>query len=183
MAKARIKREFNVETGIMAFTELASSERLECDLNALYPGYADMTEIAKRGVGHFVNAKCGDSAADPTNPAIPQIRGTWDLLVGSAGDGSDGVWSSRGDGTGGTKQTDLAVAVFTVMSTQGDDVTQESVNEAVAGWDDDRKKSVRADPRVKREVEKIRTQRQVARDKASAKAAKAAAGDATPLTL
>lgn len=182
MAKARIKRESNVETGTQTFTELATSEILVCDAHALYPGYDDMSPVAKRGVLHFLNAKCGDSAADPSEPAIPQITDTWNALVGPAGDGSDGVWSQRGDGTGGVKQTDLASAVFNVLTGQGDEVTQESVNEAVSGWDDDHKKATRNDPRVKREIERIRTARQQARDKASAKAAKSAE-DQGPLTL
>lgn len=169
MAAKRIDRNINLDAGIVTFTELSTAETLACNIAELFPMYGDFTETQKRMVAHAINAKCGDSASSPNDPAIPQIRDTWNMVL--AGD-----WSARGDG-GGTKQSDLALAVFATMVARGNDVTQDAVNDAVSGWTDDAKKAARNDTDVKRELSKIKTQRQVARDKAAAKAAKT--GDKT----
>jgi hypothetical protein len=175
MAKARIKRAVDVDAGTVTFTELATAESFAADLRVLYGDLWDsMSETQKRLVLHGANAKFGDSASDPAEPAIPQIKTTYDNVVG-------GVWSARGEGSGEPRMTDLPVAVFNVMSREGQDVTQAAVTEAVANWDDDKKKAVRADPRVKAEIDRLREDRAREKRKASEKAAKAAAG--SPLTL
>lgn len=185
MAKKRIERKIDTEAGTVTFTELSSAETFVADFAAMYGDlWPMMNEIQKRLILHGGNAKDGDSAADPTNPAIPQIAATHiNMVGGGAGNGSDGVWSSRGDGTGGVKQTDLASAVFAVMVAQGDDTTQEKVNEAVSAWDDTKKKDVRGDPRIKKEIEKLKKARQDERTKAADKAAKATSAESGPLTL
>lgn len=171
MAKKRIDRNIDTDAGVVTFTELASGESLVCDLNVLFPAYAEMTDIQKRLVAHAVNAKVGDSAADPTKDTIPQLRATYETLVG-------GAWGSRGDGSGGggKRITDLVTAVFNVMLPDQPSLTEEAVAEAVANWSDDKKKEVRDDPRVAAELESIRTERAKARLKAKKAAAKEATG-------
>ena len=174
MAKKRIDRKFNVETGVQTFTEVASNDAVECDAHKLYPMYDEFNEIQRRGVGHFLNAKCGDSAADPSAPAIPQITKTWENL-------QNAIWAERAMGEGSVRITDLAKAIANVMTAAGKETEEKEVAAAMADWDDEKKKSYRDDPRVKAELEKIRAQR--ARDRAREADKAAKEGDLAELTL
>ena len=53
MAKKRIDRKFDVETGIMSFKELASDETLACDANKIFAFYCmtNRSEDQARRVG------------------------------------------------------------------------------------------------------------------------------------
>ncbi len=175
MAKKRIDRKFDVETGIQTFTEVASNESIACDLHKLFADYDSFNELQKRVIGHAINAKCGDSAADPSEPAIPQITKTWDNLLA-------GTWAERASGEGAVRVTDLAQAIANVMTAAGKEVTEKDVAASMADWDDDKKKSYRADDRVKAQLEKIRDQRQRERTKDAAAKAKEAT-DLPELTL
>ncbi len=192
MAKARIKREVNIETGVVTFTELATGDVILCDANVLYPMYDTFNDIQRKGVGHFINAKCGDSASDPLTPAIPQIKATWAAICGTVGDGSDGIWSQRGDGVGGAGITDTVTAVHRVLVALGNEVAVEDVATAVASWkelpptDAGAEKGYKtlfdektADTRVKSAKAELRKERAALRAKGLAKEAKTVTDDFT----
>ena len=174
MAKKRIDRKKDVEAGTLTFTEVASNEAHTVDATALFPMYGDFNEVQKQLVLHAINAKVGDSAADPSEPAIPQIAKTAENLT-------NGVWAERATGEGSVRVTDMAQAIANVMTAAGNEVTEKDVATAMAEWDDDKKKAYKADPRVKSELEKIRAARATARSKEAGKEAKEAELEALSL--
>lgn len=165
MAKKRIDRKFDVETGVHTFTELATEESLQCDVTRIFPNYAEMSEVGKRLVGHAINAKVGDSAADPEKPTMEQLRATWDTLL-------DGKWTSRGDGTGvGGRISDVVTALFNLAIAAGKEVTEQAVADWYGGKSDDEKKTWRNKADVQLEVQNIRDKRAKERKKALQKKA------------
>ncbi len=186
MAKARIKREQNVDAGTVTFTELATGDQLVCDASVIYPMYPDFDDIQRHGVTHFINAKCGDSASDPLTPAIPQIKAIWESLTVAK------VWSQRGEGTGIGGITDTVTAVHRVLVALGNKVEVEEVASAVATWkelpptEDGEAKGYKnlfdektADDRVKLAKAELRKERAAQRAKDLAKKAKATTSDFT----
>ena len=165
MAKA-LKRELNIETGIATFTEVANGEVLECDVNRIFPMFADFNELQKRLVMQTVNNKVGDSGADKDKPKIPQLRETWDNLL-------EGKWTGRGDGTGGGggRISDVVTALFNLMTTAGKDATEQQVAEWFAGLSDEEKKDWKTRASVQVEVQNIRDKRNAERKKALKKKA------------
>ena len=158
----------------MTFTEVASNDAHVVNVAALFPMYGDFNDVQKQLVLHAINAKVGDSAADPSEPAIPQIAKTSENL-------SNGVWAERASGDGAVRITDLAKSIANVMTAAGNETEEKQVAAAMADWDDDKKKAYRDDPRVKAEMEKIRAQRARDRAKEADKAAKD--GNLAELTL
>ena len=152
MAKKRIDRKKNSEDGTVVFTEVATNDSLTCNAADLFPDYAKFNDVQKQTVLHAINAKCGDSAADPTNPAIPQIENTWKNLL-------DGTWAERSTGEGSTRLTDFDAAMATVMTAGGNDVTAKDIAAARETWSEEKFESYKIDPRVVAEVKKIQAQR------------------------
>lgn len=174
MAKKRIDRKKDLDAGTVTFTEVASNESHTVELKSLFPMYNDFNDVQKQLVLHAVNAKVGDSAADPSEPAIPQIAKTAENLL-------EGKWAERASGDGAVRITDLAKAIANVMTAEGKPTEEKDVATAMADWDDDKKKSYRDDHRVKAEMEKLRAVR--ARDRAKEADKIAKAGDLAELTL
>ena len=180
MAKARIKRDKDWEGGRVTFTEIASGDTFVADVTQFFPNFAGLSEVAKRLAVHSVNAKVGDSASDPDDPAIPQIKSTYDELVA-------GTWSQRGEGGGGSRITILSEAVYNIMVRYGKTMpdgnapTLEAVGEIVSDWLDEKKKEYRVRKDVNAEMLEIRNARDAAKLKAARKAVKDA--DLPELTL
>ncbi len=157
MAKKRIDRKKNIDDGTVVFTEVATNDALTCNAAELFPDFGKMNTVQKQTVLHAINAKCGDSAADPTEPAIPQIENTWKNLL-------TGTWAERSTGEGAGRITDLAKAIANVMTAAGNEVSEKEVATAMVEWDDEKKTSYKNDPRVQAEIKRLQAAR--ARDRA-----------------
>lgn len=166
MAQKRIDRKRDYEAGTITFTVLDTGEQLVCDIAQLFPGYADFSPVAKHLAVHSVNAKVGDSAADPKEPAMAAMTTTWDQLVA-------GEWSSRGEGgAGGTRITVLAEAIAQV---KGLDVAE--VAARLADLDDETKKGLRKNAKVKAAIASIQAARAKVKAKTAGKEAEGAEDD------
>ncbi len=195
MAKARIKREKNWAAGNVTFTDIGSGDTLTCDCEDLFTFYGMdvaaaiaylesiedretpvLNEVQKRGICHLINAKVGDSAADPNDSAVDQMNVTWDALKA-------GNWSTRGDGTGaGGRISDVIAALFNLAVQNGQDVTESQVADWFNGLPDDgdeSKKSWKSRADVGVEIQNIRD----ARAKARKAKLKAKAKTETPFNL
>lgn len=156
MAKKRINRD-KTETGV-TFTVIETGETLTCDVSAL------PKEIIPNLLVHAINAKVGDSAADPTQNALEAMTNTWNQLV-------EGIWNAKGSGGSGPKVTQLAEALSRVTGQDMDTVTAK-----LADMTDEQKKGLRKHAQVKAalsEISKERAAEKAKRDKAQAKEAKA----------
>ena len=165
MSGKRIDRKKDVEAGTVTFTEVASNDSLVCDAATLFPDYAKFNEVQKQTVLHAINAKAGDSAAAPGEPAIPLIKKTWDNLVA-------GIWAEHSTGEGVGRITDLAKVIANVMTAAGNEVSESDVAKAMVEWDDDKKTSYKNDPRVQAEIKRLQAARARDRAKEADKAAK-----------
>lgn len=162
MAKKRIDREKNIESGTVTFTVIETGAKLECDVTKLFPQYADFSEVQRQAVIHAINAKVGDSAANPKEDALTVMTSTWENVL--AGD-----WNVRGTGEGSTRTTLLAEAVQRVTGQEMDAVT-----EKLNSMSDEEKKALRDHAAVKAMMTTIKAERAQAAAKAAAKAAKSA---------
>ncbi len=167
MAQKRIDRKKDYEGGTVTFTVLETSEQLVCDVAQLFPSFDKLPSIAKHLAVHAVNAKVGDSAADPKlDNAIAAMQITWDQLVA-------GEWSARGEGgAGGARITVLAEAIAQVKNM---DVAE--VAATLATLDDEKKKGLRKNARVKAAIASIQAARAKAKAKAAGKEAEGAEED------
>lgn len=165
MAQKRIDRKKDFDAGVVTFTVLDNGEQLVCNLADVAPGFDKMPAITRHLLVHAVNAKVGDSAADPKEAAMVAMITTWDQLV-------KGEWSARGEGTGGARVTVLAQAIAKVK-----DKTVEEVAARLAELDDDTKKGLRKNPRVAAAIAEINADRAKAKAKASKKSAEGATDD------
>lgn len=165
MAKKRINREKNVETGVVTFTNIADGQTVECDVKQIFPQYAELSDVQRQAVMHAINAKVGDSAADPNADAVEAMKSTWANLV-------NGEWNTRSAGEGGTRITQLAKALQRVTGKDMDAVVAR-----LSEMDDEQKKDLRKHPQVAAAIDEIKLEEQ--REKA--KKAKAAAKDADQL--
>ncbi len=161
MPQKRINRKKDYETGVVTFTVMESGEELVCEVEKVFPGYGKMTSIAQHLAVHAVNAKVGDSAADPNSgSSLAAMTTTWDQLV-------SGEWSARGEGgSGGARVTVLAEAIAKI---KGLDVAE--VAAKLAEYDDETKKGLRKNAKVKAAIAEIQATRTKAKAKAAAKAA------------
>lgn len=150
MAKKRINREKNFENGTVTFTVIETGQSLVCDLSKVPQA------IQNHLLVHAINAKVGDSAADPNTDALEAMQKTWEQLCA-------GEWNARGTGEGTAKTTMLAEALARVS---GKDL--DAVNEKLSGMSDEEKKDLRDHPAVKAAMAEIKLERQ----KAAAKKAK-----------
>ena len=156
MAKMRIKREKNFDGGSVTFTVLETGKTLTCDVK-------DVPEtIIGSLLVHAINAKVGDSAADPNADAMEVMTATWKQLC-------EGTWAARSGGDGAGKTTQLAQALVRVT---GEDL--EAVNAKLADMSEDQKKDLRKHEQVKAAIDAIKLENQQAAAKKSAATAKGA---------
>ncbi len=166
MAQKRIHRDKDNDGGKVTFTVLESGEVLECNVGEIFPGFKDLSSVAKRLAVHAVNAKVGDSAADPKEPAYEAMKTTWDQLVA-------GEWSTRGEGgAGGARVTVLAEAIAQVKGLDVADVAAR-----LAELDDDTKKGLRKNAKVAAAIATIQAAKAKAKAKAAGKEAEGAEDD------
>lgn len=161
MAKARIKREKDFDNGNVTFTVLESGATLECKISDL------PQEIITKLAIHGMNAKVGDSAADPNTDALEQMTSVWEQLKA-------GEWNVRSGGDGSPRVTQLAEALVRATGQN-----METVVSKLGEMSDDQKKDLRKHPDVAAAIEDIKLEKA----KAKAKAAKAAAGQGEALSF
>lgn len=155
MAKQRIKREKNFDTGHVKFTVIETGADFEINVN-------DLPEDIKTSLlVHGVNAKVGDSAADPKVDAMEAMQGTWEQL-------KSGVWAARSSGDGSARITILAEALQKVTGQE-----LEAVQAKLADMSDEEKKDLRLHGQVKSAIADIKAEKAKAAAKSAAKDAKA----------
>lgn len=154
MSKKRINREKDFEKGVVVFTHLESGKSLTCNISEV------PSSIHNSLLVHAVNAKVGDSAADPNVDAMAAMEATWAQL-------KEGVWAARSGGEGAGKTTQLAQALCKVT---GEDM--EAVNAKLDSMSDEEKKDLRKHAAVKAAIDAIKLENQQAAAKKSAAEAK-----------
>lgn len=165
MAKARIKREKDVEAGTVTFTEIESGKTVTADVKELFPDYANMSDVQRQTILHAINAKVGDSAASPDTNAIDAMQSTWDQVKG-------GTWNARGTGEGSARVTVLAEAVAALR-----DMPVEEVVSRLADMSKEQKDNLAKHGQVEAKMKEIKAKRAAE----AAKKAKASAKDEAPL--
>ena len=156
MAAKRIDRKIDPASGDVTFTVVGTGETLTVNAKAL------SIDIQTRVVMHGLNAKVGDSAADPNVDAMKQLVSTWDQLVA-------GSWNTRGGG-GGPRVTVLAEAMFEVQS--GDLTLDQIVDRLEAMSKEQRRDIPKKYAKVHAAMTEIKSKRAVEKSKAATKAAK-----------
>ena len=159
MAAKRIDRKIDVETGNVTFTVVETGKVLVVNANDL------SEDIRNRVLMHGLNAKVGDSAADPEGDAFDLLASTWNQL-------KDGTWNTRGSGGAGPRVTVLAEAMF---ATQNGELTLDDIVDRLEAMSKEQRRDIPSKyARVKSAMEEIKAKR--ATEKAKF-AKKAAAGD------
>lgn len=163
MAKARIKREQDVENGAVKFTVLESGKTLNAALGDL------PQEMVNRLALHGLNAKVGDSAASPEVDALEAMTDTWNSL-------KSGVWAQRAGGGGGPRITQTVKVLHRVEEKQAKaqkraPKTLEEITAWVADQDDEKLKAIRKHPdyqaaKVELEQEMVKAKQKEAKDAA-----------------
>ena len=151
MAKQRIKREKGFDTGKVKFTVIETGEDFEVDVSDL------PDDIKTSLLVHGVNAKVGDSAADPKVDAMAAMKATWAQL-------KDGTWAARAAGDGSGRITVLAEALQKVTGK-----SPEEVQEKLADMTDEEKKDLRNHAQVKSAIADIKAEKAKAAAKIAAK--------------
>ena len=155
MAAKRIDRQIDVETGNVTFTVMDSGKALVVNASEL------SEEIRTRVLMHGLNAKVGDSAADPEVDAFTQLVSTWDQLVG-------GTWNVRGSG-GGSRVTVLAEAMFAI---QNGDLTLDDIVDRLEAMSKEQRRDIpKKYAKVKLAMDEIKLKRASEKTKLSKKAA------------
>ena len=112
---------------------------------------------------HGLNAKVGDSAADPDADAFTQLVSTWDQLVG-------GTWNVRGSG-GGSRVTVLAEAMF---ATQNGSLTLDEIVDKLDAMSKEQRRDIpKKYAKVNAAMTEIKSKRATEKSKAAKKAAAA----------
>ena len=159
MSAKRIDRKIDLEAGTVTFTVVATGETLVADQSKL------PSDMHMRAVLAGLNAKVGDSAADPNVDAFTQMTAIRDQLEA-------GNWNARGGDGGASRVTLLAEAMFAVQ--KGDLTLDDMVDRLDAMTKEQRKAIPLTYVKVKSAMEEIKAKR--ASEKAKV-AKKAAAGD------
>lgn len=126
MAKAKINRVHDAESGVSTFTMVESKELVECNSIVLLGpvGVVPTAEVLKRNaeywsklplivrrlVQHGINAKVGDSASDPKD-GIKVMQTAWQGLV-------EGKWSQGGGRGASLDPLDVAIKTETIKQIQ-----------------------------------------------------------------
>ena len=154
MAAKRIDRKIDVDTGDVTFTIVETGKTLVCNANEL------SDELQTRVKMHGINAKVGDSAADPEADAYAQLVSVWDQLKA-------GAWNVRG--SAGPRVTVLAEAMF---SAQNGNLTLDDVVDKLDAMSKEQRRDIpKKYAKVKSAMEEIRAQRATEKSKAAKKAA------------
>ena len=162
MAKRRIDRTINVETGDITFKVLESGAELVVNGSEL------SAAMIGRAVLHGLNGKIGDSAANPEVDALVAMTTVWDQLKADE-------WTARG--TGAPRVTVLAEAVASVT---GQDVGA-VVDKLEAMSVEDRRELPKKYAKIKAAMDQIKADRAKAAAKVSDKAAKGSDEDLSAL--
>lgn len=167
MAQKRINRVIEQKdgkfTGNVIFEILATGDKITASAQKLLGKDAKFGELpvsAQRMLLHGMNAKYGDSAADPNADAAAQIKATIEQVEG-------GIWATKGSGGGGPKVSMLAEALQRVTNQPLD-----AVVDRVDSMSDEEKKELRNHPAVAKASADIRAERAAEKAKAKAAAAK-----------
>ena len=134
---------------------VGTGEVLIVNANELSP------EIQTRISTHGLNAKVGDSAADPEVDAMTQLVSTWDNL-------KSGTWNTRGSGSG-PRVTVLAEAMFVAQN--GDLTLDQIVDKLDAMSKEQRRDIPKKYAKVKSVMEEIKAKRATEKAKVAKKAA------------
>lgn len=110
MSKKRIDRKVNVESGAVTFTVLDTGKVLAANIS----DFPDA--IVRRLVLHGINAKVGDSAANPDVDAYEALSSTLEQLKA-------GTWNVKGAG-GASRVTILAEAIARVKNKSTEEVME-----------------------------------------------------------
>ena len=157
MAAKRIDRKIDVVTGDVTFTVVDTGKFLVVNASEL------SDDIRTRVLMHGLNAKVGDSAADPEADAFTQLVSTWDQLKA-------GTWNTRGGG-GAARVTVLAEAMF---ATQNGDLTLDEIVDRLEAMSKEQRRGIpQKYAKVKASMEEIKAVRATAKSKAAKAAAKA----------
>jgi len=149
MAKKRIDRSIDLANSTVTFTVMDTSESLSARV-ADFPA-----DIVNRLILHGINAKVGDSAADPTVNAFDALKSTVEQLIA-------GTWNVRGSG-GGPRVTVLAEALSQVTGQPLDAV----VDKLDAMSPEERKALPKKYAKVDAAMKKIAADRATAKAKAA----------------
>lgn len=152
--KRRIGREINDTTGLVTFTVLDGGATLVVDPKK-YPA-----AIQARLLAHGVNAKVGDSAADPEEDAMEALTATHEQLLA-------GNWAQHGGGGGGPRLGELIAAIVTVTGQPED-----KVRAKVEKMTDDERAEARKHPQIAAAMAKAAAEKAAARAKDLAKGTK-----------
>ena len=155
MSAKRIDRNIDVETGNVTFTVVGTGEVLTVNANEL------SKEVQTRVMMHGLNAKVGDSAADPEANAMTQLISTWEQL-------KSGTWNVRG--SGGARVTVLAEAMFEAQT--GDLTLDQIVDKLEAMSKEQRRDIPKKYAKVHAAMSEIKSKRATEKSKAATKAAK-----------
>ena len=156
MAAKRIDRKIDTVTGNVTFTIVETGKSLVVNANDL------PEEIRTRIILHGLNAKVGDSAADPDVDALEQLVSTWDQLLA-------GTWNVRGGG-GAARVTVLAEAMF---ATQNGTLTLDEIVDRLDAMSKEQRRDIpKKYVKVRASMEEIKAKRATDKSKLAAKAAK-----------
>jgi len=172
MGQKRIDRKLDLAVGSVTFTNLENGETATHSVDDVFgSGAWEMLkalkngEMAQRAMLHSLNAFGGDAAADKTIDAIVAINARVQSV-------KDGNWTMKGSGGGGPHPTVLAEAIAKVKGLDVDEVAAK-----LADLDDETKKGLRKNPRVKAAIAEINAKRAKDKAKAAGKEAEGAADD------
>ena len=150
MSAKRIDRKIEIENGNVTFTVLATGKELVVNANEL------SEDIRNRILMHGLNAKVGDSAANPEVDAFAQLVSTWDQL-------KEGTWNTRGGG-GAARVTVLAEAMFAV---QNGDLSLDAIVDQLDAMSKEQRRDIpKKYAKVKASMEEIKTARATVKSKA-----------------
>lgn len=149
MARKRIDRKKDFEKGTVIFTVVESGITLECNIKELDP------EMVHKLAVHGLNAKVGDSAADPNVDPLTAMQVAWEQLL-------RGEWSVRGEGSGAKLEEALAMVT-------GKDLAE--VTRRVASLSAEEKKAFRKNAKVDAAMKQITAAQAKARAEKAANAA------------
>ena len=156
MAAKRIDRNIDLEAGTITFTVVESGQSVTVNAGEL------SEDIRTRVLMHGLNAKVGDSAADPEVDALTQLASTWDQL-------REGVWNTRGGG-GAARVTVLAEAMF---EAQTGDLTLDQIVDRLDAMSKEQRRDIPTKyAKVHAAMTEIKSKRATEKAKAATKAAK-----------
>lgn len=166
MAKKRIDRTVDVDKASVVFEVLSGPDKgnkITCGVDTIglqVDTFKKLPPMTQRCILHGLNAKVGDSAADPTEVASDVMKDVMQQL-------KSGQWASRTAGSG--PRTTILIEALKVLTKQ----TDEAIEKRLDSMSDEEVKALKAQPNVASEMKSIEAKRAVER---AAEAKKAAEG-------